>query len=198
MGLLEAGFAIWTVDDFISRYSGSDESHGALQLYLGHIWPLQQRERSREIEKKRERTSLSLWFSLASYGGKNKVCTAQRSQRERICSLRLFKGIFFLPKYIFLEASLLFAKKTSKTKTTLLCWWHFSKSVFTSHKHWARTYFLHSPGCCPLGGQEGDTQPWHGVSVYATVSHKLFLLHFPELTTQAWDSDPELTGWTQD
>lgn len=37
MGLLEAGFAIWAVVDFIKRYAGSDESRRALQLYLGQI-----------------------------------------------------------------------------------------------------------------------------------------------------------------
>lgn len=47
MGLLEAGFAIWTMDDFIRRYTGSDESHRTLQLYLGRIWPLQQKEGER-------------------------------------------------------------------------------------------------------------------------------------------------------
>lgn len=63
---------------------------GPCKLCLGQIWLLQQRERWGEI------TSLSLWFSLAWYGRKTMVCAAQRSQRERICSLRFFKETFFL------------------------------------------------------------------------------------------------------
>lgn len=108
MGLLEAGFAIWTMDDFIRRYTGSDESHRTLQLYLGRIWPLQQKEGERshswvfdsrwsDMERK-----IWLWCS--------------KNQRERICSLSFFKGFFSLPKYIFLEASLLLAKETPKAE----------------------------------------------------------------------------------
>lgn len=93
MGLWEAGFAIWTMDGSIRRHTGSGESHRALQLYLGQIWPFQQRDKERDITSQ---VFNSLWPDME--GKKYGLCCSKKSEKKNL--LRLFKGIFFL-KYIF-------------------------------------------------------------------------------------------------
>lgn len=59
MGLLEAGFAIWTMDDFIRSNTGSGESYKALQALSGSNLAITT-ERQREREREEEITFLSL------------------------------------------------------------------------------------------------------------------------------------------
>lgn len=81
MGLLEAGFAIWTMDDFIRSNTGSGESHEALQALSGSNLAITT-ERQREREREGEITFLSLILSGLIWKEKYDLCCSKKSGRK--------------------------------------------------------------------------------------------------------------------
>lgn len=81
MGLLEAGHAIWTMDDFIRGYTGSDESHRALQALSGtNLAITTKREVGRDHIPESLILSGLIWKE--NYG----LCCPKKSERKDLLS----------------------------------------------------------------------------------------------------------------